>query len=133
MWPLRAASARRRPCATTFAWAWAPARPLTALGSQVPELDAQQAIWKPSTLQWVVLGSSARAPTTAYCASVSPSVRYVSVIVRQTHASVSANVRRKRRSVARRGVHHCAPLHLSAPLQGGICFLRHLLPTSPSA
>jgi hypothetical protein len=45
------------------------------------------------------------APQVVDCASVSPSVRSVSAIVRRTPASVSANVRR--------AVYHCAPLHLA--------------------
>jgi len=36
----------------------------------------------------------------------------VSAIVRPNAAAVSANMRRKRRPIARRGVHHCAPLQL---------------------
>jgi hypothetical protein len=54
-----------------------------------------------------------RAPAIVYCASVSPNLRCVSAIVRQTAASVSANVRRKWPSIARRAVHYCASLHLS--------------------
>jgi hypothetical protein len=53
-----------------------------------------------------------RAPASVYCASVSPNLRCVSAIVRQTAASVSGNVRRKRPSIARLAVHHCAPLHI---------------------
>jgi hypothetical protein len=55
------------------------------------------------------------APMTVYCASVSSSVRCVSTSVRRTPASVSDNVRRERPSIARRAVHHCAPLQLSQP------------------
>jgi hypothetical protein len=53
-----------------------------------------------------------RAPTVVYCASVPPSVRCVSAIVLRTRASVSVNVRRKGHSIARRGVHSCAPLQV---------------------
>ena len=42
-------------------------------------------------------------------------MRCVSTIVRRTPASVSDNLRRKRPSIARRAVHHCAPLHLWRP------------------
>jgi hypothetical protein len=61
-----------------------------------------------------------RHPSHAFCvepldlASVSPSLRSVSNSVRQTHPSVSANLPRKRPSIARRAVHHCAPLHIGA-------------------
>ena len=67
----------------------------------------------PSYLQhptWVESGD--RAPQATYCASVSQNVRCVSTIVRLEPASVSDNVRRKRRSIARRAVHYCAPLQL---------------------
>jgi len=47
-------------------------------------------------------------------ASVSPSVRSVSNSVRQTTPPVSTNVRRKSPLIARRAVHHCAPLQLQA-------------------
>jgi hypothetical protein len=60
--------------------------------------------------QWAEYGG--RASQAIYCASVSPSVRYVSSNVRLTLASVSRNVRRKWPSIARRAVHDCAPLHL---------------------
>ncbi len=49
--------------------------------------------------------------------SVSPSLRSVSNSVRRTHPSVSANLRRKRPSIARRAVHHCAPLHIAGARQ----------------
>jgi hypothetical protein len=52
-------------------------------------------------------------PQVVDCASVSPSVRSVSAIVRRTPASVSANVRRNGCFIARRAVYHCAPLHLA--------------------
>jgi len=52
------------------------------------------------------------APAAIYCASVSPSVRCVSTILRRTPASLPQKVRWKQRSVARRGVHHCAPLQV---------------------
>jgi hypothetical protein len=58
--------------------------------------------------------SGGRASQAIYCASVSPSVRYVSSNVRLTLASVSRNVRRKWAFIARRAVHHCAPLQLWA-------------------
>ena len=45
-------------------------------------------------------------------ASVSTSVRSISNSVRRTHPTVSANLRRKPPLIARRAVHHCAPLHL---------------------
>jgi hypothetical protein len=48
------------------------------------------------------------ASQTIYCASVSPSVRCVSTIMRRTPASVSDNVRRKRPSIARPAVHRSA-------------------------
>jgi hypothetical protein len=51
---------------------------------------------------------------TIYCASVSPNLRCVSTIVRRMPASISANVRRKWHSIARRAVHHCAPLRVVA-------------------
>jgi hypothetical protein len=60
--------------------------------------------------RWV--GYGGRAPAAIYCASVSPSVRCVSRKVRRTPASVSDNVRRKGPVIARRAVHHCAPLQL---------------------
>jgi hypothetical protein len=47
-------------------------------------------------------------------ASVSSTVRPVSDSVRRARASVSPNVRRKVGLIARRAVHHCASLHLSA-------------------
>jgi len=56
-----------------------------------------------------------REPPFIDCASVSPSVRCVSPIVRRTRLSVSRNLRRKRRSIARRTVYHCAPLHIATP------------------
>ena len=56
-------------------------------------------------LSWVE--SSGRAPPIFYCASVSPIVRCVSPIVRRTPASVSADVRRKRCSIARREMASC--------------------------
>jgi hypothetical protein len=61
--------------------------------------------------------SGCRAPFVIYCASVSPSVRRVSSNVRLVLASVSRNVRRKLAFIARRAVHHCAPLHLIQPSQ----------------
>ena len=45
-------------------------------------------------------------------ASVSPIVRPVSNSVRRNHPTVSANLRRKTPLIARRAVHHCAPLHI---------------------
>ena len=45
-------------------------------------------------------------------ASVSTSVRSISNSVRRTHPTVSANLRRKLPLIARRAVHHCAPLHV---------------------
>jgi hypothetical protein len=42
--------------------------------------------------------------------SISPSVHCVSTIVRRTPASVSDNVRRKRRPIVRRTVHHYTPI-----------------------
>jgi hypothetical protein len=54
--------------------------------------------------------SGGYAPVFDYCASVSPNLRCVSTIVRRRPDSVSGNVHRKRRSIARRAVHHCAPL-----------------------
>jgi hypothetical protein len=69
---------------------------------------------------WVESGG--RASLTIYCASVSPNVRCVSTIVRRSPASVSANVRRKPRSIARRAVHHCAPLHIGdVRATAGLC------------
>jgi hypothetical protein len=56
--------------------------------------------------------SSGRASQAIYCASVSPTVRCVSTIVRRTAPSVSANVRRKWPSIARRDVYYCTPLHV---------------------
>jgi hypothetical protein len=53
-----------------------------------------------------------RAPRVIYCASVSPNLRCVSTIVRPTPTSVSDNVRRKRPSIARLAVYHCASLHV---------------------
>jgi hypothetical protein len=52
-----------------------------------------------------------RAPVFVYCASISPSVRCVSAIVRPTAASVSNNLRRK-------PALYCASLHLwgSSPI-----------------
>ena len=47
-------------------------------------------------------------------ASVSMIVRPFSNSVRRTVASASANVRQKSPMIARRGVHHCASLHLFA-------------------
>ena len=44
-------------------------------------------------------------------------VRPVSDSVRRTTASVSANVRRKTASIARRAVHHCAPVHVGDYLE----------------
>jgi len=46
-------------------------------------------------------------------ASVSTSVRSISNSVRRTHPTVSPNLRRKPPLIARRAVHHCAPLHLT--------------------
>jgi len=43
-----------------------------------------------------------------------PSVRCVSMIVRRALPSVSRNVRRNGPSIARLGIHHCAPLQLGA-------------------
>jgi hypothetical protein len=60
------------------------------------------------------MSESHHAPAIAYCASVSPNLRCVSANVRQTAASVSGNVRRKQCSIARRAVHHCAPLHIES-------------------
>ena len=54
-----------------------------------------------------------RASQAIYCASVSPSLRYVSSNVRLTLASVSRNVRRKRPSIARLPHFDCAPLQLA--------------------
>jgi hypothetical protein len=51
-------------------------------------------------------------------ASVSTTVRSVSNNVRRTPSPVSANVRRKVPFIARRAVHHCAPLHLGRPATG---------------
>ena len=45
-------------------------------------------------------------------ASVSTSVRSISNSVRRTHPTVSPNLRRKPPLIARRAVHHCAPLQL---------------------
>lgn len=45
--------------------------------------------------------------------NVSPNLRCVSANVRHTPVSVSANVRRKWPSIARRAVHYCAPLQIS--------------------
>jgi hypothetical protein len=45
-------------------------------------------------------------------ASVSPIVRSFSKSVRQTPSPVSANVRQKVPLIARRAIHHCAPLQL---------------------
>jgi hypothetical protein len=67
-----------------------------------------------STKQPLRVETRSRAPKGTYWASVSPSVRSVSAIVRRTPVSVSANVRRKRRSIARLAVRHCAPLHIEA-------------------
>jgi hypothetical protein len=59
-----------------------------------------------------------RHPSHAFCvepldlASVSPIVRPISNSVRRNHPTVSANLRRKPPLIARRTVHHCAPLHL---------------------
>jgi hypothetical protein len=66
--------------------------------------------YRPKVSFWVENGG--RASQAIYCASVSPSVRCVSPIVRLKPSSVSDNVRRKRRSIARRAIHHCAPLQL---------------------
>jgi hypothetical protein len=63
-----------------------------------------------------------RHPSHAFCvepldlASVSPRLRSVSNSVRRMHPSVSANLRRKSLLIARRAVHHCAPLHLPVRL-----------------
>src|SRR4051794_16142632 len=46
-------------------------------------------------------------------ASVSTSVRSISNSVRRTYPTVSANLRRKPPLIARRAVHHCAPLQVS--------------------
>jgi hypothetical protein len=46
------------------------------------------------------------------CASVSPSMRCVSAIVRHRPDSVSSNVRLKAAFITRRAGHHCEPLHL---------------------
>jgi hypothetical protein len=57
-------------------------------------------------------------PSHAFCvgtldlASVSPIVRSVSNSVRRDHPTVSANLHRKPPLIARRTVHHCAPLQL---------------------
>jgi hypothetical protein len=59
--------------------------------------------------------SGGRAPQANYCASVSPSLRPVSAIVRRRPASVSDNVRQKPAFIARRAVHHCAPLQIIHP------------------
>jgi len=62
-------------------------------------------------------------------ASVSMSVRPFSNNPRRAPAPVSTNVRRKPPLIARRGVHHCAPLHLS----GSRCAGRiHSVPDHPS-
>jgi hypothetical protein len=81
--------------------------------------SARSARWHPSVLTLSAQKTAdfrqdlgRRAPRVIYCASVSPNVRCVSTIVRPTPASVSDNLRRKRCSIARRAVHHCAPLQL---------------------
>ena len=59
-------------------------------------------------------------PSHAFCvelldlASVSPIVRPISNSVRRNHPTVSADLRRKPPLIARRTVHHCAPLHVTA-------------------
>jgi hypothetical protein len=60
-----------------------------------------------------LIGGHHHAPATVYCASVSPNVRCVSTIVRRELASVSDNLRRKPAFIARRAVHHCAPLQVA--------------------
>jgi hypothetical protein len=52
-------------------------------------------------------------------ASVSPTVRSFSKGLRRTPPPVSTNVRWKPSLIARRGVHHCAPLHLERA--SGVC------------
>ena len=65
---------------------------------------------------WVESGG--RASQTIYCASVSPIVGSVSATARRKPVSVSDNVRWKPTFIARRAVHHCAPLHLPADETG---------------
>jgi hypothetical protein len=73
------------------------------LGANAITFAREQPLW---------VESGRRALAVIYCASVSPDLRCVSMIVRRRPGSVSADVRRKRRSIARRAVHHCAPPHL---------------------
>ncbi len=76
---------------------------------------------------WVAAGSPPlRSSSHAFCvgtidlASVSPIERSVSNNLRRRHPIVSANLRRKWPLIARRAVHHCAPLHIQGPWVGGI-------------
>ena len=78
-----------------------------------------------------------RAPPVIHCGSVSPIVGCVSAIVRRMPVSVSGNVPRKRRSIARRTVHHSAPLHLAGispnPPQPGLRLCHARLPVHQPA
>jgi hypothetical protein len=66
-----------------------------------------------------------RAPRVIYCASVSLNLRCVSTIVRPTPTCVSY--------IARRAVHYCAPLHLSAPHAEGRVTARRSQTYRPAA
>lgn len=84
---------------------WREDRPVGRVGRR--RTDCRAAVHRRSAL--ALLHS---APAIAYCASVSPNLRCVSSIVRQTAASVSDNVRRKWPSIAHRTVRYCASLHI---------------------
>jgi hypothetical protein len=66
-------------------------------------------------------------------ASVSPSLHSVSNSVRQTAASVLANLCQKPHLIARRAVHHCAPLQIGAqPIRAGQALRRKTIQQTQS-